>query len=232
VETTDHFLNCSHPERQQIWTKLHDSVYKLHVKQNAPPQYYNAMAHGLYVGRGAPTNQLTIDDDDRIKDITLQQERLGWKQIYYGRITEAWATGITASQETIKGAVFYSRVLLLIWRAVVEQWQLRNSHLHPPNTTQDDRTQLEYMVHQIVQEAQADLELQELVSAFEPEVLLRKPIKHIRQWITSSKNHMLVHQKAATIRAQISTKDIRMYFPVLNKPTEPDTNEKNLLKPP
>ncbi len=36
VETTDHFLNCSHPERQQIWTKLHDSVYKLHVKQNAP----------------------------------------------------------------------------------------------------------------------------------------------------------------------------------------------------
>jgi len=36
IETIDHFLNCSHPERQQIWTKLHDSVFRLHVKQNAP----------------------------------------------------------------------------------------------------------------------------------------------------------------------------------------------------
>ncbi len=88
------------------------------------------------------------------------------------------------------------------------------------------------MVHQIVQEAWADLELQDLVSAFEPEVLLRKPIKHIQHWITNSKNHMLVHQKAATIRAQISTKDICTYFPVLNKSTKPDTNEKNLLKLP
>ncbi len=100
VETTDHFLNCSHLECQQIWTKLHDSVYKLHVKQNAPPQYYNAMAHGLYAGCRAPTKQTTTNDNDRIQNITQQQEWLGWKQLYYGRITEAWATEIMASQET------------------------------------------------------------------------------------------------------------------------------------
>ena len=140
--------------------------------------------------------------------------------------------GITASQDNIKGIVFYSRVMILIWRVVVEQWTLCNSHLHPSSTTMDDCTQLAYIVHQIIQEAQNDPELQDLVSAFDREVLLRKSIKHIRHWITNSKNHMLAHQKAATIRAQIRTKDIRTYFPVMHSSTEPSTNEKNLLRPP
>ncbi len=211
---------------------LHDLVYKLHVKQNAPLQYYNALANGLYIGCGAPSIVPNTEDDRMIQNITQQQQHLGWKQLYYGRITEAWAQGITASQDNIKGIVFYSRVMILIWRVVVEQWTLRNSHLHPSSTTMDDRTQLAYIVHQIIQEAQNDPELQDLVSAFDHEVLLRKSIKHIRHWITNSKNHMMAHQKAATIRAQISTKDIRTYFPVLNNPTEPRTNEKNLLRPP
>ncbi len=47
------------------------------------------------------------------------QEQLGWKQIYFGQLTTAWAEGLTASQETIKGVVFYSRVIILIWKAVV-----------------------------------------------------------------------------------------------------------------
>jgi len=189
---------CSHPERQQIWITLHDSIFKLHVKQNAPPHYYNALINGLYAGRGDPPIP-THDEDEMIKNIQQQQQRLGWKQLYYGRLAEVWVTGITASQPAIQGVIFYSRVTTLIWKAVVEQWKVCNSHLHPPSMTLDDRTQLAYIVHQIVQEAQADPELQDLVMAFDPEVLLRRPINHIRHWITNSKNHMLAHQKVATI---------------------------------
>ncbi len=200
-------------------------------KAKCPPTVYNVLVNGLYAGRGAPLIT-THDEDDMIQNIKQQQQRLGWKQIYYGRLAAVWATGITESQATIQGVVFYSRVMILIWKAVVEQWMVRNSHLHPPSTTMDDRTQLEYIVHQIIQEAQADPELQDLVTAFDPEVLLRRPIKHIRHWITNSKNHMLAHQKAATIRAQIHTKDIRTYFPVMYNSTEPSMNDKNLLRPP
>jgi len=165
---------------------------------------------------------------------TFKQQQRNWDgNKYITEDSQAWAHGLTASQETIKGVVFYSRVIILIWKAVVEQWTLRNSHLHPSSYTLEDCTQLEHIiVHQIVQEAQADPELQDLVMAFDPEVLLRRPIKHIRHWITNSKNHMLAHQKAATIRAQICAKDIRTYFPVLNSSTEPGTNEKILLRPP
>jgi len=87
-------------------------------------------------------------------------------------------------------------------------------------------------VYQIVQEAQANPALQDMVTSFDPEVLLQRPIKHIWQWITNSKNHMQAHQKAAAIRAQLHTKDTQDYFPVLPQASEPDTNEKNLLRPP
>jgi len=172
IKTVSHFLNCPHPDRQQIWTNLHDGVFQLHIKQNAPPPYFNAIVHGLHVGRGA-TSDIPLDEDNhQIRNITQQQEQLGWKQIYYGRITRAWATGITASQPTIKGTVFYSQVISLIWQAVAAQWTIRNKHLHPPNSTQDDRTQLAQIVYQIVQEAQADPTLQDMITAFDPEVLL------------------------------------------------------------
>jgi len=72
----------------------------------------------------------------------------------------------------IKGIVFYSQIISLIWQAVAAQWTLRNTHLHPPNSTQDDRTQLAQIVYQIVQEAQADPTLQDMVMSFDPEVLL------------------------------------------------------------
>jgi len=194
--------------------------------------YYNAITHGLYTGRAA-TSTCTLDQEDaQIRNIIQQQEHLGWKQLYYGRFTRAWAYGITASQQTIKGIVFYSQVLTLIWQAVAAQWTLRNTHLHPPNSTQDDRTQLAQIVYQIVHEAQADPNLQDMITSFDPEVLLRRPIKHIRHWITNSKNHMAAQQKAAQAQAQLQTKDIRTYFPRRNTQTEPSTNEKNLLRPP
>jgi len=88
------------------------------------------------------------------------------------------------------------------------------------------------IVYQIVQEAQADPTLQDMITAFDPEVLLSRPIKHIRHWITNSKNHMIAQQKAAQLQAQLQTKDIRTYFPLRHNPTEPSTNEKNLLRPP
>jgi len=232
TEDVSHFLNCPHPDRQQIWTKLHDGVFKLHIKQNAPPSYYNVITHGLYTGRGANSKCPIDHDDTQTRNIIQQQEQLGWKQLYYGRFTRAWAHGITASQQTIKGVVFYSQVITLIWQAVAAQWTVRNTHLHPPNSTQDDRTQLAQIVYQIVHEAQADPNLQDMIMAFDPEVLLRRPIKHIRHWITNSKNHMAAQQKAAQAQAQLQTNDIRTYFPRRTNPTEPSTNEKNLLRPP
>jgi len=172
-------MNCPHTECQQIWQNLHDAIYKLHIKQNAPPQYYNTLAYGLYVGCGAqPPDQIRITEA-KTQHIHQEQAKMEWKQLYYGQLTKAWANSITVQNNSIKGIVFYSKVLLLIWQAILGQWNLQNQHLHPHNATVKDCTQVEHIVYRIIPEAQADPNLQDLVASFEPQVLLNRPIKYI-----------------------------------------------------
>jgi len=121
TKTVSHFVNCLNPEHQQIWNNLHELLYKLHLKQNAPPQYYNALTHGLYIGQGAEPSAPLHEDDAMIQTIQQQQEQLGWKQLYYGWLTNAWVQSLNA-----RGIVFYSRVLLLIWQSVLALWKLHN----------------------------------------------------------------------------------------------------------
>jgi len=156
---------------------LHDALYKLHLKKNIPPQYYNVLAHGLYLGHGysggaQPPAQSQVDEEV-VQQIKQDQEKLGWKQLYYGCITCAWAHSLTTSITTINGIVFYSRVqILLIWQAVLNQWQVHNQHLHPPNHMEEDCTQLKCMVYQVLQEAQADPNMHELIASVNPNELL------------------------------------------------------------
>jgi len=108
-----------------------------------------------------------------MQQIHQDQEKLGWKQIYYNQITSVWAQSLTSSQNTIKGIVlFHSRVVILIWQAVIALWKVHNQHLHPPNHTKEDCTQLECMVYQIIQEAQSDPNMQDLITSFNPNALL------------------------------------------------------------
>jgi len=92
------------------------------------------------------------------------------------------------------------------------------------NAKEEDQTQLEQMVYQIIQEVQADPNLQDLLPSFEPHVLLNRPIKH--------RNHMQAQQKAATLQAHLHMHAIWSYFSQPNQQHKPNTNEKNLLQPP
>ena len=131
---------------------------------------------------------------------------------YTMAVLHVLAHSLTTSQNTINGIVFYSRVIILIWQAVIAQWKVRNQHQHPPNRTEEDCTQLECRVYQIIQEAQADPNMQELITSVNPNVLLNRPIKHIRHWITNSKNHMQAQQKVASIWASLHMQDIWTFF--------------------
>jgi len=56
--------------------------------------------------------------------------------------------------------------------SVLNQWQVHNQHLHPPNHMEEDCTQLKCMVYQVLQEAQADPNMHELIASVNPNELL------------------------------------------------------------
>jgi len=183
TETVEHFLQCPHTDWQAIWRTMHDSIYKVHLQQQVPPQCYNALAPN--------------------KAMVTAQAKLGCTQLYYGWFSAIWVQVLNYIQTTIKGISFYSKVITLIWTAILFQWNQQNCHFHPPNPTQDDRTQLCNLVYQILMEAQSDPLLQDLVSSFNPEVLLTQHTKYICKWITNSRDHIQAQCKAATLQAQL-----------------------------
>jgi len=207
METVDHFIQCPHSDQQAIWTNMYNSLYKIHLQQQAPLHCYNALAYGLYRGCNAQPPNLNVTGMDSQKLVT-EQSQIGWMQLYYGRFSTAWACVLNSKQTMLNGINFYSKVITIMWTAVLSQWGQCNSHLHPPNPIQDDRTQLQNQVYQILMiEAQSDPLLQDLVNTCNLEVCMRRPTKYIRQWINNSQNHILAQRsKNSNITSSMSHK--------------------------
>jgi len=165
---------------------MHDSLYKVHLQQQVPSHWYNALASGLYRGcQAQPPNLEAVDmDTQQLDEVQLPMK---WMQLYYGRFSTTWVCILNSIQNTIVNRInfFYSKVITVIWMAVLSQWSQHNSHLRPPNPIQDDRTQLHNQVYQILMDTQLDPLLQDLVSTCNPEVLMRWHTKYIDKGSTT-----------------------------------------------
>jgi len=231
-ETVDHFFACRHNDRQQIWKDLHEQLYKHQIKNSVSNIFHDLLATGLYHSRGEPTHLTFNHAPNDILQLHQQQESMGWRQLYYGRVSPSWIGGLQDHHPQINGTLYYTQCVTYIWKAVLRIWQLRNQHQHPSSYMQEDRRLLEEEVHRIFQEAQQDPLLQEMVANITPEQILSRPTRRVRQWTTNSKNHIRAHHKASQLRAKLKTQDIRTFFPRLTTSPPNTSADKNLLRPP
>jgi len=143
-----------------------------------------------------------------------QQTRLGWDQLYHGRISRMWATAIDETHPTIAQTGEQVLVLMVkkIWQYLLDTWALRNQHLHQ-NTGQlnlpDYRqaaTTLYEQKDRLPQAAQDALFRQPL------ECILNLPAPQLQQWVIRGHKYYNQQMKAAKNQAKLSTHDIRTYF--------------------
>jgi len=232
AETVDHFFECQQQERATIWKELHDHLQQHQIKNTVSNTFHDLLAYGLYQGRSEPTDITFHHAPADIKQLYQAQERLGWRQLYYGRISPLWIIGIQTHHQQVNGTHYYAQGLKLIWKAVLQVWRLRNQHLHPSSHEQEDRSLLEAAVRNVFQEAQQDPLLRDMIAHTTTEQILSKPTRQVRQWVTNSNNHIRAHRKASQLRAKLQTHDIRQFFPKRTTTTPPHTADKNLLRPP
>jgi len=232
-ETTAHFLSCPHPDRQAIWKELDDQLLKYFLHHQIESTFHDLFQYGLIIGR-----QGTLGFDPRpqlsesLHVLHDAQSSLGWQQLYYGRLSPQWVMLHNKSHPDINGLHYFTKYVTLIWQAILRQWKLRNQHLYPTDTLQEDRTHLQAIVNQIIHDAQQDPNLQDMVATVTPEIIMAKPIRKLRQWINNSHNHIRAHYKAAQLRAKLHTKDIRQYFTKKQQYHKINSTAKNLLRPP
>ncbi len=231
-ETVDHFFACHHHDRQQIWKNLHEQLHQHQIKQSVSNTFHDLLSLGLYLGRGESTLITFHHAPHDIIQLYRSQEQLGWRQLYYGRVSPAWIQGLQTHHPQINGTLYYARCVTLIWQATIQVWKLRNQHQHPGSYTQEDRSLLEAEVHRIFHEAQQDPLLQDMIANTTPEQILSRPTCQVRQWALNSKNHIRAHNKANQLRAKLQTKDIRQFFPRKPPQASSTSADKNLLRPP
>jgi len=65
----------------------------------------------------------------------MLQVRLGWDQLYHGRLTSQWAMAIDEmhphTPATGKQILVY--MIQAVWQYILATWRLRNQHLHNNN---------------------------------------------------------------------------------------------------
>jgi len=101
-----HILECDHRDFQAFITKLHGLQYKHHIKHQVGGDHYNLFAYGLYIGLQHPPPIPMSNLPPEFQDI-LQQQKLGWTQLYYGQLSTQWTRWVTTTHPTINSQLFY-----------------------------------------------------------------------------------------------------------------------------
>jgi len=143
--------------------------------------------------------------------IFRNQTEIGWKQIYYSRISKQWAHTINETQPKVNTTNFFARVLEIVWRYVLEVWTLRNDDqnqtttIFPPN-----------MISEIngiyATRPRLPIPAQEKIFKLTKEELLTKPKQYIQSWITNSKSFIKAELKILKQQQRANTQDIRRFF--------------------
>ncbi len=165
LEDTWHYLECTAPERQQLFNKLHRDLQALHQRYHIDPYMFQLLWQGLLSIR------MDTDINDQLPDYPTQytilferQCAIGWEQIYYGRIAVSWAHYIdSTTQGKTSSTIFYSRAIWIIWQYLLDVWTTQNAALHPLTPSELTITQLRQQVEQLLHTASLDPATQQLI---------------------------------------------------------------------
>jgi len=122
--------------------------------------------------------------------------------------------------------VFYSGVIRIIWKYLLQTWTTRNTALHPPTPTEYTIAQLHQQVEHLLHITKQDPATNHLVKNVTSKHIMQQSHARIKQWITTGAAQIKAHITAAKQRAKIQTRDIWHYFNC----TTPQ--HKDSLKPP
>jgi len=208
MESAQHFLACPHTDHQPIWKDLHQALQKHASSHNLDHSLHDLLAHGLHQGRQSTENFPIAQAIQNYPQLYMDQQHLGWKQLYYGRYTTQWIDSCAVHHPHINSTHYYAKCLTLMWKAVLDIWAIWNKHLHPTDPQQADQTQLQATVQQIFHDIQNDPNLLDILTYTTAEAIMTQPTQNIRQWVNNCHNHIHNQQKAAKIRAKLHNHDI------------------------
>jgi len=208
-------FECQHSERRTLFTKLKGILASITIKYSLHPAILTTFWLGLLTIRNDLPYPDIANDIPPILRVTINaQKRLGWDQLYHGRVSCMWAQAIDYLNPHlhISGRYIVVQMIKAVWAYFLATWTSRNQHLHhddgqlsQPNYQQAVRTIYE-------QKSSLPLEVQDALFHRPLEQMLEQPPTFLRRWIECSQHYIRQQLKAAKKRAKLNTHDIRSFF--------------------
>jgi len=206
---------CMHPTHAALFRTLKDALTKLTQKLRLQPYILTTVWLGLAAHRNGLDYPPIMDDLPRQLQASVQiQTKLGWGQLYQGRVAVTWAQAIDALHPNLapSGTQVMISMIRLVWAYVLEVWKTRNQHLHNsanllnlPDYRQAASTLYE-LRHQLPLDAQIALYQKPL------EQILELPAPQLQCWVQLGYQYFNQQIKVPKKQATMQTPDIWSFF--------------------
>ncbi len=195
-------------------------MIKLTQKLQLHPSILTALWLGLVATyNGTPYPNAHTEVLPTLKLPLQNQARLGWEQLYYGRISKMWAQAIDQEhpRHHQTGEQVLILILKLIWQFVLDTWKIRNQHLHQTAIQQDLPNYRQVAISLYEQQRQLPQAAQDALYRYPLETILDLPAAQLEQWVVRGHKYFNQQVRAAKHQAKLKTTDIRTFFFPQNK---------------
>jgi len=212
---TWHFFKCSNPEQKQLFHMLKTMLTALLLKYSLHPSILTVYWLGLLAIRSdTPFPNIQADLPPEMQNIVPAQTRLGWEQLYHGRLTKAWTAAIDYlhPHATFTGQAVMISFIKATWTYILDTWKLCNGHLHQNASALNLPDYWQAVIAMYKTKMQLPPHVQNAVFQWPLREMLDQPPHILWQWIIQSQKYISQQVKAAKKQAKLKTSDIQTFF--------------------
>ena len=142
-------------------------------------------------------DSLPTQYDDDARSIAQKQNKIGWKHVFYGRLSEEWILrqeiflrNLHSRKKNDNGVKWATSLIVIIWEGIWEQWEARNHDRH--GKEKEDKLRLQ--TEQAIRETEILYNMREIVPPHLQEYYYDNLQEHcekeptilgLRQWIST-----------------------------------------------
>jgi hypothetical protein len=220
-EDRDHVLRCPHPARQAWRLTFLQSIRKTCDKLQTRPNLRDI----LLIGLESWFTESPADYDkfpSTYSTLIYQQSRIGWRQVFNGRISTEWARlqdeyllseGLHNNKNS--GSLWAATILTSIWDEWHLVWTVRNGVIHGHDQASRQRTQRS----EAETEIRAIYDARDLLLPADRDHLyddVQTHLEHsttsLQNWLNTYRGMFTVSIETAKRRALAGVRSIRSYF--------------------
>lgn len=215
-ETNDHFIGCQYESYRTEWQTDVQAWYQTSKELKVEPilAYYILQ---VLLDVNAYNSKQPEFFSGKYQKLCTEQKRLGWKQIFFGRLTNTWVDiqNDYIAEGDFKGIQIIALAIKSIYDMMLKRWKHRCTHQHSKCSVQDERIKtiiLSPKVYQLYESGQKLNATKQVYFNIPIELILQKPNKAIKAWIQRTEKY-LIHATQQTIQVSVArTKSLANYF--------------------